>query len=219
MAGQRAATQFRLLSPGALQRRRGDGATAWTPRQPRDLRALPRTGETEGRGAILAASAGKSAKDRCPCASLTRNEPAMKKQRGRPKTLLTRRMSGETRDEICKIITYGSRAWRFIRIQQLLTERRHQLLKVEGKGLRPDYLSAGLAVLQVEPRAAGKKKRKVLARRSSQCQAIQPLPFDRDKLLKPLRDTLPLPAIGCRSRHVSALGGSGIVVARTIATA
>ena len=67
----------------------------------------------------------------------------MKKQRGRPKTLLAR-MSDETRDEICNTINYGSRAWRLIRIRHLLSERRRQLLS-EGKGLRPDYLSAGWA--------------------------------------------------------------------------
>jgi len=74
----------------------------------------------------------------------------MKKQRGRPKTLLAR-MSDETRDEICNAINYGSRAWRLIRIRNLLSE---------GKGLRPDYLSAGWTEIgkQVEQRAAAAQR-------------------------------------------------------------
>ena len=82
----------------------------------------------------------------------------MNKQRGRPKTLLAR-MSDETRDEICNAINYGSRAWRLIRIRHLLSERRRQLLS-EGKGLRPDYLSAGWAEIgkQVEERVAAAQR-------------------------------------------------------------
>ena len=68
-------------------------------------------------------------------------------------------MSDETRDEICNTINYGSRAWRLIRIRQLLSERRRQLLS-EGKGLRPEYLSAGWAEIgrQVEERAAAAQR-------------------------------------------------------------
>jgi hypothetical protein len=72
----------------------------------------------------------------------------MNKKRGRPENLLAR-MSGETRTEICNAITYGTRAWRFIRIRQLLGERRGQALG-DKRGLRPDYLSAGLAAIQAQ---------------------------------------------------------------------
>jgi len=85
----------------------------------------------------------------------------MKKQRGRPKSLLAR-TKAETREEIHNTIIYGSRAWRFIRLRQLLSERRNQLLS-ERKGLRPDYLTAGLAAIQAQVEARARAAQGVKA--------------------------------------------------------
>jgi hypothetical protein len=69
----------------------------------------------------------------------------MKRPRGRPISLLAR-MKGETREEIINTIIYGTRAWRFVRLRQLLGERKRSLS--DGRGLRPDYLSAGLRAMK-----------------------------------------------------------------------
>src|SRR5207247_802284 len=53
LAAQRAATQLRQLPLGPLRQRRHDRAGAWTPRRARNLPALPRAGEAEGRGSVL----------------------------------------------------------------------------------------------------------------------------------------------------------------------
>jgi hypothetical protein len=50
----------------------------------------------------------------------------MKRKRGRPPSLLTR-MRGEDGNEICPVMKYGSRAWRFLLLRQLLRDTKEKL--------------------------------------------------------------------------------------------
>src|SRR6476660_9015468 len=56
----------------------------------------------------------------------------MKKQPGRPRSILARTYRGK-REEICNIIIYGTRAWRFIRFRKL----------VSGSHRPNDWIEAG----------------------------------------------------------------------------
>jgi len=65
LAAERFATQFRVIPPCALQKRSLDGVGAWTPRFPRDLRALSRACEAKGGSAVLAdQTSGQVTEDR-----------------------------------------------------------------------------------------------------------------------------------------------------------
>lgn len=103
-------------------------------------------------------------------------------------------MSGETREEICNAILYGSKAWRFIRIRQLLGEWRRQVLN-EGKGWRPDYLSAGWAAMQagakVRPaevvKAVEQLRNKLYAKNGGKPPPRREWQKENEKLLRRLR--------------------------------
>jgi hypothetical protein len=70
----------------------------------------------------------------------------MNKKRGRTPSLLAR-CKDDTREGIINTIIYGTRAWRFVRLRQLLGDKR-KLLLGDRRGLRPDYLSAGLRAIE-----------------------------------------------------------------------
>jgi hypothetical protein len=122
----------------------------------------------------------------------------MSGKRGRPASLLSK-MKGATLTELRPVaeirntISYGTPAWRLIRIRQWLGEQR---------GLQPNFLSAvGLAEIkeQVEAHARGVRGAKALGRLWNKLRAEGKLPArrkwlkERDKLLKQHRpnDTLP----------------------------
>jgi hypothetical protein len=70
----------------------------------------------------------------------------MKKKRGRPESLLARTKDA-TREEICNTIIYGTPAWRYIRLYQLIDDERKRLLG-KGRKLFPNYLSQGLRAVE-----------------------------------------------------------------------
>jgi hypothetical protein len=86
----------------------------------------------------------------------------MKRKRGRPKTLLAR-MKGATREEIRNTIIYGTPAWRFIRVRQLLDEERKRV-RENRRDLLPNYLSQGLRAMEalVKARAHAAQNLKTL---------------------------------------------------------
>jgi ferric-dicitrate binding protein FerR (iron transport regulator) len=63
MAGQRIASQLRKLSLGAFQKCCLNRIGAWTSRQPRNVCALSRACETEGRRAVLEHQPSKNGKE------------------------------------------------------------------------------------------------------------------------------------------------------------
>jgi hypothetical protein len=70
----------------------------------------------------------------------------MSKKRGRPPSLLAQ-MKGATREEIRNTIVYGTPAWRFICLRQLLCDERKRL-RGNKKQLFPNYLSQGLRAME-----------------------------------------------------------------------
>lgn len=107
--------------------------------------------------------------------------------RGRPKSLLSR-MEGASLEELRNTINYGTPAWRFIRLRELLSDK---------AGLQPNYLSAVLAALQAQaearPRDAQIAKacdrlwNELRAQRKGKPPTRSRWLKERDKLLKRLR--------------------------------
>jgi hypothetical protein len=87
---------------------------------------------------------------------------------------LLAQMKGETREEIRKTIIYGTPAWRIIRLRQLLGDRRGLL--PNGTGLRPNYLSHGLAAMEAQVVAGREwfKEREKLPKRLRRNYRLRP---------------------------------------------
>src|SRR5690349_8072527 len=88
----------------------------------------------------------------------------MKRKRGRPPSLLAR-MKGATREEIRNTIVYGTPAWRFIRLRQLICDERKRLRGYKRQ-LFPNYLSQGVRATEahiVHARAHAAQNMKLLS--------------------------------------------------------
>jgi len=110
----------------------------------------------------------------------------MNKKRGRPMSLLAR-MKGANREEIRNTIIYGTPAWRFIRLRQLLGDERKRLLG-EGRELLPNYLSQGLRAMEAHV---------VHARALATLRGKPPVPAKWLKVLARLPKPPPLPGKTC----------------------